>query len=293
MRNSLQSRTAILVFTLPALILFTVIVSVPIFNTFYRSFFDWDGLSTPVFNGFSNYIELFNDDIFHISLKNGLIYATILVFYQIGISSLLAFLLSIKNLTGKKVIRTSLFIPVVLSVTVVCQLWLSVLNGEYGLLNKLFEVLGSSYRQDWLSGNNSAIITIAFVDAWQYMGYYLVLIYTAMKSIPEQFYEAADIDGASTFSKHTGITIPLLAETYKLCFVLTITGGIKAFSSMYIMSRGGPGTITYTLTFLMYRSAFRVNEFGYACASASFLVAECILVTILINRLIAKDAIHY
>lgn len=293
MRNSFQSRTAILIFTLPALILFTVIVSVPIFNTFYRSFFDWDGLSAPIFNGISNYIELINDDIFHISLKNGLIYAIILVFYQVGISSLLAFLLFIKDLTGKKIMRTTLFIPVVLSVTVVCQLWLSVLNGEYGLLNKLFELLGLSYQQDWLSGNNSAIITIAFVDSWQNMGYYLVLIYTAMKSIPEQFYEAADIDGANTFFKHIKITIPLLVETYKLCLVLTITGGMKAFSCMYIMSRGGPGTITYTLTYLMYRSAFRINEFGYACASASFLVVECILVTILINKLFAKDGVQY
>ncbi len=293
MKNTSQNRTAILIFTLPSLVLFTAIVSIPIFNTFYRSLFQWDGLSTPVFIGIQNYIELFHDDIFHTSLKNGLIYAAILLTYQVGLSSLLAFLFSIRNLAGSRLMRTTLFIPVVLSVTVVCQLWLSVLNGEYGLLNKLFEALDLSYRQDWLSGGNSAIVTIAFVDSWQNMGYYLVLIYTAMKSIPEQLYEAAEIDGASTFFKHFKITIPLLVETYKLCFILTITGGMKAFSCMYIMTRGGPGTITYTLTYLMYRSAFRVNEFGYACTSASFLVVECILVTILINKLFAKDGIQY
>ena len=293
MRNSLQNKTAILVFTLPTLILFTIVVSVPIFNTFYRSFFDWDGLSTPIFTGIKNYKLLLNDDLFYISLKNGIIYASVLTFYQIGVSSLLAFLLSIKNLKGRKIIRTSLFIPVVLSVTVVCQLWLSIYNGEFGLLNKVFEILGVSYRQDWLSGSNSAIFTIAFVDSWQYMGYYLVLIYAAMQAIPEQYYEAAEIDGASSLKKYFKITIPLLVETYKFCLILTITGGLKAFSCMYIMSKGGPGTATYTLTYLMYRSAFRINEFGYACASASTLVIGCLIVTFLINKFMAKNAIYY
>lgn len=216
-----------------------------------------------------------------------------LAVYQIGVSSILAVLLSLKRIKGRKFFRTSLFIPVVLSVTVVCQLWISIYNGQYGLLNKIFEVLGTQYRQDWLSGKNSAIIAIAFADSWQYMGYYLVLIYAAMRSIPEHYYEAAEIDGAGTLTKYFKITLPLLTETYKLCLTLTITGGLKAFSTMYIMSGGGPGTSTYTLTYFMYRSAFRVNEFGYACASASVLVIQCLLVTIIINKLMSKDVIYY
>lgn len=293
MRNVLQKKTAVMVFVLPTLILFTVIVTIPICNTLYRSLFDWDGLSKPIFNGLTNYMELINDNLFHTSLKNGIVYAIVLAVYQVGISSLLALLLSLKYIKYRKITRSALFIPVVLSVTVVCQLWLSIYNGEYGLLNKLFEVLGMHYRQDWLSGKNSAIIAIAFVDSWQYMGYYLVLIYTAMQSIPEHYYEAAEIDGAGTLKKYFKITIPLLSETYKLCLTLTITGGLKAFSTMYIMSSGGPGTATYTLTYLMYRSAFRVNEFGYACASASVLVAECIIVTVIINKLMSRDIVYY
>ncbi|MBU3190167.1 sugar ABC transporter permease [Clostridium bowmanii] len=293
MRNVSQKRAAILVFTLPTLILFTVIVSIPICNTLYRSFFNWDGLSKPIFNSIANYKQLFGDNLFRISLKNGVIYSTVLAVYQIGISSLLAVLLSLKKIKGRKIFRTSLFIPVVLSVTVVCQLWISIYNGQYGLLNKIFEVLGTQYRQDWLSGKNSAIIAIAFANSWQYMGYYLVLIYAAMQSIPEHYYEAAEIDGAGTLTKYFKITLPLLTENYKLCLTLTITGGLKAFSTMYIMSAGGPVTATYTLTYLMYRSAFRVNEFGYACASASVLVIQCLLATIIINKLMSKDVIYY
>jgi raffinose/stachyose/melibiose transport system permease protein len=293
MRNVLQKKSAILVFTLPTLIVFTTIVTIPICNTLYRSLFNWDGLSKPLFNGLSNYKELYNDNLFRTCLKNGIIYSGVLAVYQIGVSSFLAILLTIKKIKGKKIFRTALFIPVVLSVTVVCQLWISIYNGQFGLLNKIFEVLGMHYRQDWLSGKNSAIIAIAFVDSWQYMGYYLVLIYTAMKSIPEHYYEAAEIDGAGTLTRYFKITLPLLSETYKLCLTLTITGGLKAFSTMYIMSGGGPGTSTYTLTYLMYRSAFRVNEFGYACASASVLVIQCLLVTIIINKLLSRDVIYY
>jgi len=293
MRNQFKKKIAIMVFTLPTLIIFTIIVSIPIGNTLYRSLFNWDGLSKPIFNGIANYKQLLGDNLFHTSLKNGVIYSVVLAVYQIGISSVLAVLLSLKKIKGRKIFRTSLFIPVVLSVTVVCQLWISIYNGQYGLLNKIFQVLGMNYSQDWLSDKNSAIIAIAFADSWQYMGYYLVLIYAAMKSIPEHYYEAAEIDGAGTLTKYFKITIPLLTETYKLCLTLTITGGLKAFSTMYMMSGGGPGTSTYTLTFLMYRSAFRVNEFGYACASASVLVIECLIITIIINKLMSKDVIYY
>lgn len=293
MQNQFKKKIAIMVFTLPTLIIFTIIVSIPIGNTLYRSLFNWDGLSKPIFNGIANYKQLLGDNLFHTSLKNGVIYSVVLAVYQIGISSVLAVLLSLKKIKGKKIFRTSLFIPVVLSVTVVCQLWISIYNGQYGLLNKIFQVLGMNYSQDWLSDKNSAIIAIAFADSWQYMGYYLVLIYAAMKSIPEHYYEAAEIDGAGTLTKYFKITLPLLVETYKLCLTLTITGGLKAFSTMYMMSGGGPGTSTYTLTFLMYRSAFRVNEFGYACASASVLVIECLIITIIINKLMSKDVIYY
>lgn len=293
MQNQFKKKIAIMVFTLPTLIIFTIIVSIPIGNTLYRSLFNWDGLSKPIFNGIANYKQLLGDNLFHTSLKNGVIYSVVLAVYQIGVSSVLAVLLSLKKIKGRKIFRTSLFIPVVLSVTVVCQLWISIYNGQYGLLNKIFQVLGMNYSQDWLSDKNSAIIAIAFADSWQYMGYYLVLIYAAMQSIPEHYYEAAEIDGAGTLTKYFKITIPLLVETYKLCLTLTITGGLKAFSTMYMMSGGGPGTSTYTLTFLMYRSAFRVNEFGYACASASVLVIECLIITIIINKLMSKDVIYY
>lgn len=293
MNKFYRNKTAICLFSLPALILFTVVVFYPIMQTFYRSLFEWDGISTASFIGMDNYARLFQDELFYTSLKNGAIFAVMLVIYQVGIGTILALAASDIYIKGRKLLKISYFIPVVLSITVVCQLWLSVYNGEFGMLNKIFELLGLEYRQDWLSSETKSILAIAFVNAWQYTGYHFALLFAAIKSIPEHYYEAARIDGASKFQAHLKITIPLLAEAYRFCLVLAVTGGLNAFANMFIMTGGGPGTSTYTLTYMSYRSAFRINEFGYGCASATILVLECILATIIINRLIAHERLEY
>ncbi|MFC0211508.1 carbohydrate ABC transporter permease [Paenibacillus chartarius] len=293
MKKYLGNKLAIILFTLPTLILFSVIVAYPIAQTFYRSMFEWDGLSEGTFIFLDNYTRLLQDRVFWLSVKNGLIFAAILVVFQIGMGTVLALLISDAAIKGRKFLRISFFIPVVLSVTVVCQLWLSIYNGQYGLLNKLFEITGLSYRQDWLSSEKSAIFAVAFVNAWQFMGYHFALLLAGVKSIPEQYMEAARIDGASKARAHWAITVPLLGETYKFCLVFAITGGLNAFAQMMIMTGGGPGTATYTLTYLMYRSAFRVGEFGYGTAAAAMLVIECLLVTIVINRFVAREKITY
>ncbi|MFI2857368.1 carbohydrate ABC transporter permease [Paenibacillus sp. JSM ZJ436] len=293
MNKFLGNKTAILLFISPALLLFTVLVFWPILQVFYRSLFEWDGLTEGTFIFLDNYKRMFEDTLFYTSLYNGLIFALILTVLQISIGTVLALTISDGLIKGRKLLRISFFIPVVLSITVVCQLWLAIYNGEYGLINKIFEALGLSYRQDWLSNSKTAIFAIAMVNAWQYMGYHFALLLAAARSIPEQYMEAAKIDGAERWTAHWKITIPLMAETYKFCLVLAITGGLNAFANMYIMTGGGPGTSTYTLTYMMYRSAFRVGEFGYGSASAAFLVIECLIVTFAINRLVARERIVY
>lgn len=284
---------AVLLFIMPALLVYTIIVFYPITQTVFRSMFEWDGIGTGIFIGFNHYIRLFKDKLFYSSVKNGIIVACILVGVQISLASLLALSLNDLNIKGKKILRTAYFIPVVLSVTVVCQLWMAIYNPQFGLLNKLFELLGLDYRQDWLSSTKGAIYAVAMVNAWQNMGYIFALLLAAIKSIPAHYYEAARIDGASKLQTNMKITIPLMAESYKLCFIMAITGGFNAFATMYVMTNGGPGTSTYTLTFMMYRSAFRVNEFGYGSATAVMLVLQCLVVTLIINKLIAREKMTY
>lgn len=109
-------------------------------------------------------------------------------------------------------------------------------------------------------------------------------MYSGAKSIPEDYLEAARIDGASNMQVNFKIILPMLKDTYRMCFVFAITGGLNAYAHMDLLTGGGPGTSTYTLTFMTFRSAFQVGEYGYGCASAVILVAQCLLVTFIINR---------
>lgn len=289
MKKYFGNKLAIAVFTLPALILFTVMVFYPIVQVFYRSFFDWNGLTAGTFIGFDNFIRLFGDSVFKVANKNGFIFAALITVFQMTMATILALAVSNVRLRGRNFFRIAYFIPVVLSVTVVCQLWLSIYNADTGLLNKFFEAIGSDYRQNWLTDVDKSIFAIAFVNAWQWMGYQFALILAGIKSIPQSYYEAAQIDGCTSMQAHTKVTIPLLRETYKFCLVISVTGGIKAFTEMFIMTSGGPGTSSYTLTYMMYSAVFRGGEFGYGLSAAVILVLECLMAILVINFIFKSE----
>lgn len=283
MQKMLGNKKVIALFTLPALLVFTVVVFYPILQTVIKSFYEWDGLSEAVFTGMDNYIELFTDDLFYESLKNGIIFAVILVVFQMGMATLLMFALMNPHIKGKRFFRSAFFIPAVLSVTVACQLWSSIYDPEFGLINNLFRLLGISYQQNWLANLNWAIVAVAFVNVWQFTGYQFTIMYSGAKSIPEEYMEAARIDGATNMQINLRILLPMLKDTYRMCFVFAITGGFNAFAHMDLLTKGGPGTSTYTLTYMTFRNAFTVGEYGYGCASAVILVVQCLLATFLIN----------
>ncbi|TAH75013.1 MAG: sugar ABC transporter permease [Anaerolineaceae bacterium] len=285
MKKFYSNKPAIILFAVPALFVFTVFVFYPIVQVFNKSFYDWNGLGTGTFIGFENYTKLFKDTVFKISNKNALIFAGTITIFQMTLASTFALVLSNQRVKGREFLRIAYFIPVVLSVTVVCQLWLAIFNSDSGLLNTIFQRLGINYRQNWLSNRYYAIYAISFVNAWQWMGYQFALLMAGIKSIPNDYYEAAKIDGASTFLAHMKVTIPLLKETYKICLTISLTGGVKAFTEMFIMTKGGPGNSTYTLTYLMYKAAFREFRYGYGMASASILVIQCLIIILVINWL--------
>lgn len=295
MNKFLSKKSAIVFFTAPFLILYTLMMIYPICQTVIKSFYDWDGIVKPVFIGLENYREILKDPDFWPAIKNGLIFAAVVFVFQQGMGTILALIFSTPTLRikGKKFFKTSFFIPVVLSVTVVGQLWTQLYNYDHGLINSLLGLLGENHKIAFLSDPKIAIYAVAFTNAWQFMGIMFVFIYTAIKAIPEQYYEAATLDGASALTIHRKITLPMIAETYKFTFVMSITGGLKAFDNMFVMTGGGPGGSTMTLSYLMYNSAFKKGEFGYGCVSAVVLIVECLLFTFLINKFMARDSIVY
>lgn len=293
MKKYLGNKRVIIFLIAPTMILISVMVLYPMLVLVVHSFTEWDGLNPATFNGISNYIKLFKDPVFYTGLKNGLIFAGLQALIQIPLATLLAFAVKHSGRIEKKFFRISYYIPAVLSITVVSQLWLSMYNADNGLINKLFELLGISYRQNWLGDEHWAIVAITMVNIWQFTGYQFILLLSAVNSIPDHYFEAARIDGCTKAQAHIKITIPLMQETYKYCLIIAITGGLNAFASMNIMTGGGPGTSTYTLTYLMYRSAFKIGNYGYGCTSAVMLVVQCLIVSIIINRLVARERIVY
>jgi len=297
MKKVTGNKVAIAIFVLPTLLLYTVLVFYPIIQTAIKSLYEWDGINIGEFVGLKHYIKLFTGDkTFKVSLINGLLFPLVTVVYQIGLGSVIAFTLASKKIRGRKFFRSAYFIPSTLSIVIVCKLWLAILASDasnMGLLNKLFELLGLSYRQNWLAQGIPAILTMAFVAAWQGIGNTILLIYTAIKAIPDQYYEAAVTDGARPIQAYIKVIIPMLAETYKLLLILILTGGLRAFEHIFIMTSGGPGNRTSTLSYMMYKSAYVMNNFGYACAVAISLVLECLCFTLLINRFVARERLMY
>ena len=293
MRRARSYRIAICIFILPTLIWFTVMIIYPTVRTLFMSMYNWDGNVAGSFTGLKNYMNLFKDPIFYTSLKNGFIFAAVITVYQIGLGTVFALTLLNPKIKGRNTLRKIYFIPVVLSITVVCMLWVSMYNPNYGLINQIFKFLGLP-QQNWLSSMGvSSIIAVAMVNAWQYMGYQFTLLYSGAKAIPTELYEAAKIDGASTFKMHIKISIPLMQESYRIVLIFCLIGGMNAFANMQIMTNGGPGTATYTLTYLMYRSAFMTSQYGYGCASAVILMLLCFAITLLVNRFVARERIVY
>lgn len=292
MNKMLGNKKVIALYTLPALLVFTIVVFYPILQTVIKSFCEWDGLTEAVFTGIENYQELFTDDLFYQSLKNGIIFAAILVIFQMGTATLLTFALMNPHIRFRRFFRSSFFIPAVLSVTVACQLWSSIYDPEFGLINNLFKALGLSYQQNWLANLDWAIVAVAIVNVWQFTGYQFTIMYSGAKAIPEEYLEAARIDGATNMQINLRILLPMLKDTYRMCFVFAITGGFNAFAHMNLLTKGGPGTATYTLTYMTFRNAFTVGEYGYGCTSAVILVLQCLLATFLINWLF-RDRDNY
>lgn len=281
-------------FALPALIIFTIFVVYPLLDIFYGSTLDWDGITKGTFIGLENYKELFTDKLFYRSLLNGFICAFVLTPVELGIGTVLALALLEKNIRGKSILRRSYFMPVVLSITVVCQLWIAMYDPSNGLFNKIFEALGIPYQQEWLSSMGiSSLLAVIVVSAWQNVGYQFILIYAGAKSIPSHYYEAAQIDGATKFKTHLKVTIPMLAETYRMCLIFIFIGGLNMFGHMQIMTGGGPGTSTYTLPYMMYRESFKTGKYGYGSAIAVMIMLQCLLVVIFINRHVAREKITY
>jgi raffinose/stachyose/melibiose transport system permease protein len=289
MNNMLGKKRFVACFVLPALILFISFSMIPLFISGAYSLFQYDGMGEMKFIGLVNYIRLFAEDRHFVkAVLNSFLLVGASLLIQLPISLLLAMVLA-RGVKGEKFFRTVYFLPVVISSMVIGQLWMKMFNSEYGLLNHLIRAFGvSDFSYSWLSNPKTAFLSTLIPAVWQYIGYHMLIFYAGIKSISQDYYEAAQIDGASKWQVNTKITLPLLAPVIKTCVIFSITGSLRAFDLIYVMTGGGPNHASEVPATLMYNNLFRRGLYGYGSAQAFFIVVECLLFTFIVSKLFKK-----
>jgi raffinose/stachyose/melibiose transport system permease protein len=282
----LSNKKAVFIFLFPALILFLTIIIVPIFMSMTYSLTEWDGIGKKVFTGFDNYKELFltNSDGFWRAVKNSLIFAAGSVFVQLPISLILALILA-RGVKGERFYVSVYFIPVLISTVVIGQLWMKIYNPQYGLLNTVLRSMGlDKLAGNWLGDTKKVIFAVIVPVLWQYIGYHMLLMYASVRSISEEIFEAARIDGANGIQTALHITIPLMKPILKVCVTFAVVGSLKNFDLVYVMTDGGPAGASQLPSTLMVETIFSRNMYGYGSSMAIFIILECFLFAWLIRK---------
>jgi raffinose/stachyose/melibiose transport system permease protein len=287
MDKVLADKKAICIFVLPAFIVFAVIVVAPIVISGYYSTLKWDGFGKGIFIGFKNYYDLFanSGDGFPRAVANSFILAGLSVFLQLPLALLFALILS-RGVKGENFFRTVYFIPVILSTVVIGQLWMKIYHPTFGLLNVFLNAIGfKSLTKAWLGSTDTALLAAFIPSVWQYIGYHMLLMYAAARSISDDIYEAAKIDGANEWQLASRITIPLITPMLKVCVIFAIVGSLKSFDLVYILTNGGPAHASEVPSTLMFNTLFFKYMYGSGSSMAMFIIGECLLMTLMVQKL--------
>jgi len=273
-------------YLLPGLIIYLVFVFYPILETIRTSLYRWDGFSSNrTFILFDNYIKLAEDPQFLKALLNNL---TFIIFYSIIpilIGLVLASLLGRKPLPGLTLFRTGLFLPQILSMVVVGVTWRWIFNPAFGPLNVGLRAIGlDNLAMAWLGDFKLALSAVGIVGTWVQYGFCMVLFLAGMQRIPEDQYEAAELDGASGFKQLIYITLPSLKSEIGVALISTVIAALRVFDLVFVTTRGGPGDSTLVTGFLVYRAAFQQNQLGYASAIATVMTILILAISLVILR---------
>ncbi len=279
-------KSVFLLYLIPGTLLYAFVIFVPVIGALYYSAFDWTGGPKKTFIGLQNYVTLLNDSVFWKSFANNLILVAICIVGQIGLAFILAMFLNSKSVKFKQLHRVVSYFPVTLSAVVIGFVWSMMYDYNYGLFNTVLKSLGlNNLAQPWLSNSQLAIFLVALPLVWQFIGYYLVIIMSAFASIDTSVLEMAEIDGAAGWQRAIYITLPMIKNTLIVCLTLCISGNMKIFDSIYVMTGGGPGNATMVMSLYAYNNSFVRYKMGYGSALSIGILVLSLAVTLLCRKL--------
>lgn len=287
-----RSRTSVLVFLLPPLLLYGAAVLFPILQSLYLSFFSWDGISPKVFVGLSNYTRMLGgDDIFWHAFAHTVGYVVICLVLQLGGGLVVASLLTALR-RGRELIKTLYLLPAVISTVAIAFLFERIYSIEpVGLLNQVLGWLGlGSLERPWTSDVHTVLAAVSIPEGWRFSGLYMIILYAALLAVPRELEEAARLDGASAWTVFSKIRFPYIRPVWATTTIMAATFAFRGFDIPYLMTNGGPGQSSELLTTYMYKTAFTSTNYGYASAISVFIVVECLAAVGLIFFLLRRGA---
>lgn len=277
-------------FILPSLMGFLIFTFIPVVISLCLSFTSWnfmEGIEGIKFNGLANYIRLFSDEWFLNSYKNNIIFTAVTVPVLIALGLVMATIIN-KYIYGGGVVRTMIFIPYIASVVAVCTVWMVLLQPSYEPVNEFLRSIGISNPPGWLADFKWSLPSIMIIYVWQQVGYYSIVFLAGLKGLPEDVYEAAKVDGASSIRQFFSLTVPLISPTTFFLTIMGIIGSFKVFDQISVLTQGGPGSSSSVMAYYVYRTAFDYFEMGYANTLAWALFVLVFIVTLVQWKMQAK-----
>lgn len=266
------------IFISPNIIVFAAFMLFPILFAFYMSFHEWSLIGVPQFNGLDNYVRMVHDELFWQSLGHTVVFTAGTVPTSIALGLAAAMLLN-RELPARGLLRSVIFLPVIVSgvVTALVAAW--IFNDNYGVINSLLKAAGLE-PIPWLSSPTWAMPSLIITTLWIRIGFCMVVYLAGLQGIPSEYYDAAQVDGASGWRQFRHITWPLLAPTTFLLLVINVIFSFHVFDLIYVMTGGGPGFSTTVLVQYIYESAFASREMGYASAMGIVLYLLIVVLTV-------------
>ncbi|MGX7419325.1 carbohydrate ABC transporter permease [Carnobacterium gallinarum] len=274
-------------------LLFVLIMNIwPIIQTFYFSLNQIKGLGVPKWIGFENYIKAFQDKDLASSIWNTAIYTVVTVPIGTFLSLITAVFLNTK-IKGKSFFRVLYFIPVVSAPAAIAMVWRWLYNSDYGLINYLLSLIGIN-GPNWIGDSHFVLIAVMIVGIWSGVGYNMIILLGGLQDIPKSYYEAAEIDGASSIRKFFSITLPMLSPTLFFVVTTSFIGALQVFDLIFMMvDKANPAIKSaQSIVYLFYRATFVNNDKGYGAAIAIILLVIIMFCTF-IQMQLQKKWVHY
>ena len=276
----------------PSLLLFLTFVAGPILSSFVVSFHSWNMLSSPDFVGGDNYRMLAEDSRLLKVLGNTFYFAVASVVAKMAIGVVMAQMVnSIRSKAVTSILESVYFFPILLPLSVIAMVWGLMFNTDFGVVNALLQSIGLS-KIPWFTDMQWAMRSIILLDVWKGLGFYFIIFLVALRNVPKDFHEAAEIDGAGGWMKFWRISLPIISPSSFFLLITGVIGSLQIFDSAYILTRGGPGDATRTFVLYLWETAFQKLNMGYGTALAVLLFVIVLIITLL-QFVLGRRWVHY